>query len=68
MNFYETICISKLYAVAFGFAPRQSINNTEIDVAAECLKKMADNNYTWTQEQKDQYKLLVDFAKEMSKG
>ena len=63
MNFYESICFSKLYAVAFGLTPIHSISKQEVDIAAECLKKMADNSIYWTQEQKDLYKLLVDYAK-----
>lgn len=68
MNFFESICISKLYAIVMGFAPIQSISKPEVEIAAECLKRMADNKYYWTQEQKDLYKLLVDYVKEHFKG
>ncbi len=67
MNFYESICYSKFFAVASGLAPRTSITKQEFDIAVECLKKMIDNNFNLTKEQKEYQKLLIDFSKEQIK-
>ena len=37
MNFIESLCFSKFYAVALGLAPRSSITKPEFDIAVECL-------------------------------
>ncbi len=67
MNFIESLCFSKFYAVALGLAPRSSIKKPEFDIAVECLKKMVDQNINLTHEQKECRKLLIDFAKEQTK-
>lgn len=67
MNFIESLCFSKFYAVVLGLAPRSSITKPEFDIAVECLKKMVDQNINLTHEQKEYQKLLIDFAKEQTK-
>jgi len=37
------------------------------DMTIEILKKMADNRNDWSDDQKEVYKLLADFAKERIK-
>ena len=68
MSFYELICFTKVYNAAFGFAPRTSVSKEEINITFEVLKKMADNRLGWSQEQKEIYKLLVDFVKSGIEG
>ena len=63
MTFVECMCVAKIYAVAAGLAARNSITNYEVDIAAEALKQLADEQLYWTKEQKDMYKLLVDIVK-----
>ena len=67
MNFIESICFSKFYAVAFGLAPRSSMTKQEFDIAVECLKKLVEQNVNLTHDQKECQKLLIDFAKEQTK-
>lgn len=67
MNFYESICFSRVHAAFCGLIPKQQVSEAEYEVAFECLKKMAENRYDWTDEQKEQYKALVDYCKEVSK-
>ena len=64
MDFFETICIAKVYAVALGLSHRNSVTKEEKNIAASALKHMADQSHCWTQWQKEIYKLLVDIVKE----
>lgn len=67
MDFYDFISFAKVYNAAMNPQLRNSVSNTEIEVTVEILKKMADNRYDWSDEQKSIYKLLADFAKERIK-
>lgn len=67
MSLYEMLCFAKVYCAAFGFSSL-AISRQEIDIAFEVLKKATDNRQDWTQEQKDVYKLLVDFSKNQIEG
>ncbi len=62
MDFCEMLCFAKLFSSAMGDR-KTTINPNEVDIAAETLKKLADNRNDWNQEQKELYKLLVDYAK-----
>ena len=64
MDLNELMCFAKVYSVVMGLASPMSVSKREIDVAIEALKKNADNRWDWTQEQKDLYKLMLDFAKQ----
>lgn len=68
MNFCDLISFARVYNAAMNPQYRNSISNTEIDITAEILKKMADNRCDWSDDQKEVYKLLADFAKERIKG
>lgn len=68
MTLYEMICFAKVYNAAWGLVDKQAVSSQEIDVAVELLKKNADNRANWTQEQKDTYKAIADYAKEQMKG
>lgn len=68
MTLYEMICFAKLFAVATGKEPKDTLTSQELEIGSEALKKLADQRLDWTKEQKDLYKMLVDAAKELSKG
>lgn len=66
MELKEYSCLYKLYSVAMGKASKNSITKEEINVAAECLKKIAENKTDWSDDEKNLYKEYVDICKEMS--
>lgn len=66
ITFEELICFSKVYSVLLGMTSPLSVSKYEKDLAYEAIKKMADNRYDWTHEQKELYKLLVDYVKKQS--
>lgn len=68
LNFFELMSFAKLFSVAMGYAPPQSVSKQEYDMCVEILKRNADNQIYWTQEQKQTYKLCADIVKEMYKG
>ena len=68
MTFYDLICFAKVYCAAFGITDQRTVTNQEIDVAIEVLKENADNRSDWTQEQKETYKAIADYAKSQIKG
>ncbi len=65
MDFDELISVAKLFSSATQGKPI-SMSSKELDVACEALKKMADERQDWTQEQKELYKAMVDYAKDNS--
>lgn len=67
MKFYEMICFAKVYNVVYGYSSPSTVSRHDVNIAIEVLKKMADDRYDWSQEQKDCYKLIADFAKEYIK-
>ena len=67
MNFYESICLAKIFSIAMGYTPKSSITDQEIDVAVECLKKTADQKQNWTEETKQMYKTMAELCGELSK-
>ena len=67
MSFYEMICFAKVYSAALSGRPLNSVTKQEVDVTLEVLKTMADGRNDWTQEDKECYKQIVDFAKEYIK-
>ena len=46
---------------------KEAISETETELAKECLKKFADNAPKWNDEQKKQFKSLVDLLQNPSK-
>ena len=62
----EQICVYKLFCAAMGMMDKRNISNTEMEIACETLKRMADQRFDWTDQQKNTYKFLVDFAKELT--
>jgi len=66
MTYYNLLCFAKLYAVATGLDRQSLLSKTELDAACEVLKSMTDNCNNLTQEQKEWYKMIVDFCKEQT--
>ena len=46
---------------------KETISEAETELAKECLKKFADNAPKWNEEQKKQFKSLVDLLQNPSK-
>ncbi len=68
MNFSDMLSLAKLFTLATNSTATLTMSSEEIEVACEVLKKLADEKAIWSQEQKEYYKLLVDYAKELAKG
>ncbi len=66
-EFSQFISLAKVFAMAMGDR-RITISSVEQDAAYEALKTMADRSNGWTQEQKEYYKMMVDFGNEITKG
>jgi hypothetical protein len=62
----EFVCLAKVLARAMGDRTI-TISNAEQDAASETLKRMAEQSNGWTEEQKEIYKILVDFVNEATK-
>ena len=69
--FYPDLCqmisLAKVLNATMGTTYLQNVSMNDVDIASEILKNMADNSPYWTQEQKDTYKLMVDYTKERTK-
>lgn len=66
-EFSQFISLAKVFAMAMGDR-RITISSAERDAAFEALKTMADRSNRWTEEQKEYYKMMVDFGNEVIKG
>ena len=63
MTIYEQLCITKLFFIAMGMMGQNTISSIEMDIACEALKRTADQRLDWTDQQKEVYKWLVEYAK-----
>lgn len=66
MNPFELFSFAKLFSTVMN--GQMSVSSAEMEAACKLLKEMADNKQCMTSEQKEAYKLMVDCAKEASKG
>ena len=66
MNPFELFSFAKLFSTVMN--GQMSVSSAEMEAVCKLLKEMADNNQCMTSEQKEAYKLMVDCAKEASKG
>ena len=66
MNPFEVFSFAKLFSTVMN--GQMSVSSAEMEAACKLLKEMAGNNQCMTSEQKEAYKLMVDCAKEASKG
>lgn len=64
MTINEILLFAKILAFASG---DRSVTVTDLDkeMATEALKRMADQRMDWTEQQREQYKLLVEFVEKM---
>ena len=64
MAINEILLFAKILAFASG---DRSVTVTDLDkeMATEALKRMADQRMDWTEQQREQYKLLVEFVEKM---
>ena len=67
MNFIDFISFAKVYNAVMNPQLRSSVSKADVESTLEILKKMADNRKDWSDDQKEVYKLLADFAKERIK-
>ena len=65
MNLYEQSCVSKVFLAAMGVIDKKTVSKIELEVTFKALEHFADNNLYWDHDQKEFYKLLVEFTKEM---
>ena len=63
----EEYCVARVYNAALGIIDRKTITKHEIDITIEILKKYSGDREDWTDDQKEAYKLLADYAKEKIK-
>ncbi len=62
MNAEELIIFAKMIAYAMG-DPSVKLTDLEKETAFSMLKRNADRRVDWTEQQKEQYKELVDICK-----
>jgi hypothetical protein len=65
-EFSGFVCLARVLARAMGDRTI-TISSEEQNVASETLKRMAEHRNGWTEEQKELYKMLVDFVNEATK-
>ena len=65
MNIFEMMSFAELFSKAMG--GRINMSDAEIEAGSQVLKNMAEQRCDWTEEQKELYKLMVDYAKENKK-
>ena len=68
MNFSQIIALCKMFTAMTEPNFRSQITRADFDLACEALKSMADNTNTWSNYDKERYKALVDFVKEIAKS
>lgn len=68
MSFYEMICCAKLFSAVIEGKKTIQFSELELRTACEALKECADQQGNWNNDQKDLYKLMVDYAEENSRG
>jgi hypothetical protein len=65
-DFGKMISLAKVFAMALDDRAI-TISSEERDAAFEGLKVLADHRNGWTEEQKEYYKMMVDFGNEATK-
>lgn len=66
ISILELNALNKVISYVVG-SSKDTISETETELAKECLKKFADNAPKWNDEQKKQFKNLVDLLQNPSK-
>ena len=65
ISILELNALNKVISYVAG-SSKDTISETETELAKECLKKFADNAPKWNDEQKKQFKSLVDLLQNPS--
>lgn len=63
MNMYELMSFAKLFSQAMD--GKITTSYVEQQMALSILKEMANYRQGWTEEEKEFYKLMVDYGKEL---
>ena len=63
MNMYELMSVAKLFSQAMD--GKITTSYAEQDMALRILKEMSNYRQGWTEEQKEYYKLMVEYGKEL---
>lgn len=64
MSLEEMMLCAKFFAYAMGDRS-VSLRETDKELAVDMLKRMAEQRWDWTEQQKQQYKILVDVCKQL---
>lgn len=64
MTINEILVFAKILSFASGDR-NVIITDADKKMAAEALKRMADQRFEWTEQQKQQYKMLVDVIEQL---
>lgn len=66
MNFFEIISLAKVFSqISNG---NMTLSELELETASRALKQLGDNRQDWSTQQKEIYKSMVDYAKNISKN
>ena len=65
-TFSEFLSFAKVFALALG-NNQITITEAERESAFECLKSMADQSSSWSQADKEYYKMMVDLGNQLTK-
>lgn len=68
MNLEETILLAKLFSVSIGFDSPDILSDFELDLLKDLLKRMANNNDTLNELQRNILKYLADELNEFLKS
>lgn len=64
MNITEILIFAKILAAVSGDRTVM-VTSVEKKIAADVLRRMADQRFNWTQAQREQYKMLVDVVEQI---
>lgn len=64
MSPFEMMSLAKVIEKYFNGNQSISLSEIESDAALEAFKEISNYRQDWSQEQRDRFKALVDFAKE----
>ena len=64
MNITEILIFAKILAAVSGDRTVR-VTSVEKKIAADVLRRMADQRFNWTQTQREQYKMLVDVVEQI---
>ncbi len=63
MTFDQVLSLAKIINAIYNNNSSVKVTKRDKEIAAESLKLLADQRCDWTQEQKELYKVLVDYVK-----